>query len=106
MDAETMIANERSTRELDTRDTDEWVSGFINAAINVDIWQHLEPAAAALFTAGGQLLEAPLHSTQARIGHALMLEALATSPAALAQVAQDLRARLLDTAPGLEMLKR
>ncbi len=45
-------------------------------------------------------------STQTRIGFALMLDALAQSPEALATVARDLRGMLVDTAPGLEALKR
>ena len=42
----------------------------------------------------------------ARIGYVLALDALAQSPQALAKVAAELRARLVDTAPGLEALKR
>ncbi len=42
---------------------------------------------------------------QTRIWFALALDALAQSPQALAHVAAELRAMLVDTAPGLEGLK-
>ena len=52
------------------------------------------------------MLAVPPHTIQACIGYALMLDALAQSPDALATVAAALRARLVDSAPGLEPLKR
>ncbi len=43
--------------------------------------------------------------TQTRIGFALALDALAQLPEALAHLAAELRAMLVDTMPGLERLK-
>ena len=45
------------------------------------------------------------YSVQTWIRFALMLDALAQSPQALAHVAAELRAMLVDVAPGLEGLK-
>ena len=106
MDAETQSANAAATREQDTRAVESLIDDFVNAAINMHVWEHMPPAAATIFDAGGKLLEAPRQSVQSRIGYALMLDALAQSPEALATVASELRARLVDTAPGLESLKR
>lgn len=103
---ETFAANVAATREQDTRDTEEWVASFVNVAINMHVWEQMAPAEASLFDTAGKLLEAPRHSTAARIGHVLMLDALAKSPEALAFVADQLRELLVDTAPGLEGLKR
>ncbi len=78
---------------------------FITACIDMQVWEHMSPASAALWHAGMRLLGAEV-STQMRIGFALALDALAQSPAALATVAGQLRATLVDTSPGLEALKR
>ncbi len=80
-------------------------SDFVTACIDAHVHEHMPPAPAALWNAGTQLL-GETDSTDTRIGFALMLDALAQSPEALATVAADLRAQLVDTAPGLEALKR
>ena len=69
------------------------------------VHEHMTPAPAALWNAGLELIEDE-GSTQTRIGYVLVLDALAASPDALATVAADLRARLVDAAPELEALKR
>ncbi len=79
-------------------------SDFVTACIDAHVHEHMPPASAALWNAGTQLL-GETDGTDTRIGFALMLDALAQSPDALATVAAELRARLVDTAPGLEGLK-
>ena len=80
-------------------------SDFITACIDMHVWEHMPPASAALWHAGLELLGLE-GSTQTRFGFVLALDALAQSPDALATVAAELRARLVDTAPGLGALKR
>ncbi len=93
--------------EQDTRETELTASmtGFVVACIHMRIHEHMTPAPAALWDAGLELL-GDEGSTQTRIGYVLALDALAQSPEALAAVAADIRARLVDAAPGLEGLKR
>jgi hypothetical protein len=79
-------------------------SDFVTACIDAHVHEHMPPAPAALWNAGTQLL-GKTDSTDTRIGFALMLDALFQSPDALAHVAAELRAMLVDTAPGLEALK-
>ncbi len=105
MDTTTIAANVAATREQDTRDTMITVTDFVCACINMRVHEHMMPAPAALWDAGLELFGAE-GSTPTRIGHVLCLDALAQSPEALAQVAAELRARFVDTAPGLEALKR
>ena len=106
MDAATRAANVASAREKDTRMVEGWADDFVSACICMHVWEHMHatPGALALWDAGLQLLGEP-GSTQARIGFALALDALAQSPAALAHVAAELRSMLVNTAPGLEALK-
>ncbi len=105
MDTETIAANVAATREQDTRDTMITVTDFVTACIEMHVWEAMPAAPAALWKAGCTLL-GDEGSTQTRIGYVLALDALAQSPQALAQVAAELRARLVDTAPELETLKR
>ena len=80
-------------------------SNFVTACIDMRVHEHLPPSKRALWDAGTALL-GETDSTDTRIGFALMLDALSQSPDALATVAAELRARLVDAAPGLEGLKR
>ncbi len=90
--------------ETETVAATDLASDFIDACICMHVWEHMSPASAALWHAGMNLLGAEL-STQTRIGYALALDALVQSPAALATVAAELRARLVDTSPDLAALK-
>ena len=94
-----------ATREQDTRDTEVTVTDFVTACIEMHVREEMPAAPVALWNAGMALL-GDTGTTQTRIGYVLALDALAQSPQALAKVAADLRARLVDTAPGLEALKR
>ncbi len=107
METEAIAANVASTREEDPRMVEGWADEFVSACISMHVWEHMHatPGALALFEAGLDLLGDP-GSTQSRIGYALALDALAQSPQALAHVAAEMRAMLVNTAPGLEALKR
>ncbi len=105
MNAETIAANVASAREQDARAATVRASDFITVCIEMLEHEDLSPASRALWDAGMQLL-GDEQSTQTRIGFALALDALAQSPEALVRIAADLRGMLVDTAPGLEGLKR
>ncbi len=96
-------AEEDATR---LRDTTNWGSGIVDAAINIGIEHFFSPAARALWDAGAPLLESARGSLQARMGYVLMLDALAASPEVLARVVREVRDTLVCCDPDLEIMQR
>ncbi len=89
---------------VDYRDAMNWAIGFVNASTNMHVLDLLLEGPETLYRGTGQLFETPESSLEARLACVLCLDALATSPEALAEVARRLRQNLIDTDPRLQVL--
>lgn len=89
---------------VDYADAMNWAIGFVNASTNMHVYSLLPEAAEALYAGTNDLFQSPESSLNARLATVLCLDALATSPEALAEVARRLRARLIETDPRLQVL--
>lgn len=87
----------------DLRDVLGWVSGIVNAAINMDVQQWLTPEAAVAWQRvyDENMFEAPQAAPLVRRAYLLCLDALLASPGALERVAAAVRDDLLAADPTL-----
>jgi hypothetical protein len=87
-----------SQAERDLHDLMRTIEGFVGAASIMDVMDTMEEPAASLFYVGLQDMH---HQSRdhARIGSALALTALMTSPAALSTIPGIMRAKLIEADP-------
>jgi hypothetical protein len=90
----------------DPNDAANWADHLCYVSISTKPWEHMEPAAKALYHAGCELLENDPESFEITMGHLLMLDALIASPGAAQRVVECVRRMLVESDSRLAMFKR